>query len=34
MAEAGESESVSEPDQSFDSAAVGIALDRARVSHG
>ncbi len=30
MAESGESESISDPDQSFDSAAVGIALDRAR----
>jgi tetratricopeptide (TPR) repeat protein len=34
MAEVGESESVSEADQNFESAAVGIALDRARARRG
>ena len=34
MAESGESESVSDPEQSFDSAAVGIALDRVRAPRG
>jgi tetratricopeptide (TPR) repeat protein len=34
MAESGEPESVSEADQNFDSAALGIALDRARSRRG